>query len=121
MLTCTRFLNCLAVHSKSCRRTCREGRRMEHGLYLDLHLRSYISIDKIFLRWHSWHGPAVEPFGGLWRHIDTTVTVRDTIVVVPVRPVERDPVLGNVQHPGYAGEVEAVGGDVAVCHVPRGT
>src|ERR671924_44166 len=86
----------------------RRGRRMELDLNLDLHLRPRISMNHILLRRHGGHGPAVEPFGGLRRHVDAAVTVRNAVVVVPVGAVKGDPTLSNVQYPGHAGEVKSI-------------
>jgi len=61
--------------------------------------------------------PAEEPFGGLRCQVDAAVAARATIVVVPVGAMEGNPTFGDVQYPGHAGQVEAVGGNVAGGHV----
>ena len=46
--------------------------------------------------------------------------MRDAIVVVPVRPMEGNAAFGDIHHPGHAGEVKSVGGNISGCHVSRG-
>ena len=55
-----------------------------------------ISMNHILLWRDGGHRPAVEPFGGLRRHVDAAVAVRDAIVVVPVGAVEGDAAFGDV-------------------------
>src|SRR6266498_216645 len=92
------------------------GRQLEHILYFDLHLCPNISIRKRLIGRYGRNCPAEEPFCSLRRHIEAAMAVRMTIVVVPVGAMEGDAALRDVQHPGYARQVKAIGGNVPGSH-----
>ena len=44
-------------------------------------------VGTLFMRRNDWQSPAVNPFGSFWAEIDASMTLRGSIVVVPVGSV----------------------------------
>ena len=90
-------------------------------LHFDLDVGTHKPVHKFFVNRHSRCRPAEEPFGSLRGQVDTAVTARTSVVVMPVGTVEGDPALGNVGHPWYTREVKSACGEIASRHVAGGT
>ena len=90
-------------------------------LQLDIHTGTNEPVHVLLFKGYEGHRPAEEPFGGLRCHVDATMAARTSIVVMPVGAVKGNTLLGEVKHPGHAGEVKAIGGNIASRHMPGGT
>src|SRR5258706_6773074 len=89
-------------------------------LHHDSHLRTHIPVNKFLVNRHGWDRPAEKPFRSLRRQVDTAMTARMSIIIVPISAMKGDAAFGDIQHPRHTGQVKSAGGDITSRHMARG-